>query len=83
MYLKGLKKQDIVKVGTSLGLDSVKLGDARAEEILNEMIHMWLIQQDYVIDVSGTPMLRSLIKALEDNDFKGHANAIKSNISEK
>ena len=79
-YLAGLTKQNIVDVGVQLGLDFTKLTDLNGSEIKNEMIRMWLNQQDYVSQKSGIPTWRSLIMALEKNGFNGNADKIKSGV---
>ncbi len=76
--LKDLGKPQIVKVGVSLGLYYENLYDLNSDDIPHNMVHMWLIKQDNVIKESGTPTWRSLIKALQDNDFNGNVHYIKT-----
>ena len=79
-YLTGLTKPNIIAVGVSLGLDYVKLSNLRGEEAVHQMLHMWLSQQDGVMATSGSPTLSSLMKALNDNGFKGHVHMIRSKL---
>ena len=79
-YLRGLTKPNIVVIGVSLGLDYVKLSNLRGEEVVHQMVHMWLNQQDDVIVTSGSPTMNSLMKALNDNGFKGHVNMIRNKL---
>ena len=80
--LRRLTKEEIVKVGTILGLNYGRLSDLPAEKFPHEMIQWWLEKRDYVMKISGTPTLRSLIKALEENGFDGHANKVKKYLPE-
>ena len=79
-YIDELKKHEVVKVGTSLGLDSRKLDDVGEEKIHETMISRWLGKQDYVMKISGTPTWRKLVKALEDNGFNGVAMSIEKKL---
>ena len=80
-YLKDLSLEDIVKVGTSLGLKYSKLCDLTADKIPHEMIGWWLGKRDNVMEISGTPTLRSLINALQENGFNGHVKDIEESTS--
>ena len=75
-YLKNLQKQDVINVGVSLGLDYGKLSDISADKIHLAMISSWLNKQDYVIENTGTPTLRTLISALKENELNGSAEEI-------
>ena len=75
-YLRHLNQEDVVKVGTSLGLNYSKLRDLTADKIPHEMVQWWLGKRDNVMEISGTPTLKSLVKALEENGFNGHAKSI-------
>ena len=77
-YLDDMKKEDIVKIGTSLGLDYNRLCGLTMEQTPHEMIQWWLGKRDNVMEISGTPMLKSLLIALEKNGLHGHANKIKA-----
>ena len=71
-----LRKQDYINVGVSLGLDYDKLSDVSADEIHLTMISWWLKKQDYVMTLTGTPTLRTLISALRENRLNGNAEEI-------
>lgn len=79
-FLAGLTKQNLIDVGVQLGLNYTNLTDLSGSEIKNELIRMWLNQQDYVSKTSGIPTWRSLIEALEENGFGGTADKIKTSI---
>ena len=66
-----------MKIGVSLGLDYSKLSDVSADKLPHEMIQWWLGKRDNVMENSGTPCLRSLISALEQNGFNGHVSNIR------
>ena len=65
-----------MKVGTSLGLNYSKLRDLSVDKIPHEMVQWWLGKRDNVMEISGSPTLKSLVKALEENGFNGHAKDI-------
>ena len=75
-YLKNLNLGDIVKVGTSLGLNYTELSGLIAVTAPHEMIRWWLQKRHDVMKISGTPSLRSLIGALRKNGLNGHAKII-------
>lgn len=75
-YLNDFKKEEIVNIGNSLGLDYVKLCNLTTNHS-REMILWWLEKRDNVMEISGTPTLKSLIDSLEQNGHIGHANKIK------
>lgn len=45
------------------------------------MIEWWLGKRDNVMDISGTPTLKSLVKALKENGLNGHAKIIEDDSS--
>lgn len=67
---------DIATIGTSLGLKFSKLSGLATDGLPHQMVDWWLKMKDDVLDVSGTPTLSSLIKALKENGFNGHAKNI-------
>ena len=75
-FLKDLRPLDITKIGTSLGLKYSKLSGLVADKLPHEMVEWWLNKGDNIIEVSGTPTYKSLIKALRENGFNGHAKNI-------
>lgn len=76
-YLNDIKKDELVAVGTSLGLSYCKLRDLAAEQFPYEMVLWWLQRKHKVQKVSGPPTLKSLIDALEEIGLSGHATKIK------
>ena len=75
-FLKDLTPEDIAKIGTSLGLEYCKLSGLLADKLPHQMVEWWLGKRDNVMEVSGTPTYKSLIDALRENGFNGHANNI-------
>ena len=71
IYLQGLQKQDIVDVGTSLGLDYAALLDLPASAAGTTMLCWWIEQRHHVMELSGMPMLMSLVKALKCHGLNG------------
>lgn len=72
-----------MKVGTSLGLDYRKLRDVTADKLPHEMVDWWIGKRYYVMEVSGTPRLQSLVNALKENGLNGNAEIIMKDINSK
>ena len=77
--LKNLGDDDLIGLGTALGLLFPNITKMKPD-LLNKMVHAWLIETDNVTRYSGTPSWKSLTKALEDIGQKGVASAIKKSM---
>ena len=80
-YLQNLGKDDIVKIGIKLGLNSIKLNDLDGNSFCHRMLEMWLSQQDYVKKISGKPTRQSLFCVLEKLGYHGNADLIKERLN--
>lgn len=72
--LKVLRKDQLIPLGTALGLDYNNLQSKEAENLLGDLISGWLNMEDYVKEA---PCWASLIKALEEEGQRGIAKKIK------
>lgn len=71
IYLQDLQKQDIVNIGTSLGLDYAALSDLPANAADTTMLCWWIEQRHHVMELSGVPTLMSLVEALRTCGLNG------------
>ena len=62
--LKVLKNEELIELGTALGLDYTNL--KRMKDLPGDMVHAWLNGMDYVLKKSGLPSWTSLVLALEN-----------------
>ena len=72
-YLDPIEKQDIIRLGTVLGLLYPKL--KKMDNLPDDMVYAWLLKQDNVLEI-GTPTWRTLISALRKVDQNGIASTI-------
>ena len=73
--LKPLNNEQLIELGTALGLDFVNL--KRMKDLPGDMVHAWLNGMDNVTEKSGWPSWTSLINALENISQGGVASIIR------
>ena len=75
--LKDLSNDELIELGTALGLPFSKLKRYSAESLCDDMVHAWLRKDDDVLEKSGEPSWESLATALEAIGIKGTAENIR------
>ena len=73
-YLQNLNEDHISTVGGALGVSYSKL--RKMTKYPDDMVAAWLMREDYVLNVSGEPTWRSLVKALRIIGQEGIAKDI-------
>lgn len=73
-YLSDLQTAQITRLGEALGLLYPTL--KKMERPLEDMVEAWLRKDDNVLKRSGSPSWKSLVKALEMNNYNGIAEII-------
>ena len=73
-HLKELENDQIIDVGTALGINHAKL--KRMRSLPGDMVAAWLRREDDVIEFSGNPTWKALTRALSDNGQTGLATKI-------
>lgn len=66
-HLKTLTNEELIGIGTSLGLRYTTLKKMKSDSLLHGMVHAWLRKDDEVTEVSGEPSWESLVIALKVN----------------
>ena len=73
-HLKELDNDQIVDVGSTLGINYVKV--TRMRSLPGDMVAAWLRREDDVLEISGDPTWKALTEALKDNGQTGLAMKI-------
>ena len=74
-YLKDLDDDDLIELGTALGLLFPNL--KKMKKLPQDMVQAWINKKDNVLKVSGVPSWNSLITALEKINQNGVAATLK------
>ena len=75
-YLTDLEPTQILRLGGALGLHYPNL--KKMQTPLEDMVEAWLRKDDSVLEKSGPPTWKSLVKALETTGNTGIAEKIKA-----
>ena len=73
-YLRELNNAQIIGVGSTLGINYVKL--TRMHNLPGDMVAAWLRREDNVVEFSGDPTWKALSEALKENGQTGMAMKI-------
>ena len=73
-YLRELNNDQIIGVGSTLGINYVKL--TRMHNLPGDMVAAWLRREDDIVEISGDPTWKALSEALKDNGQTGLAMKI-------
>ena len=80
-YLTDLEPAQILRLGGALGLHYPNL--KKMQTPLEDMVEAWLRKDDNVLERSGPPTWKSLVKALETIGNIGIADKIKEDMKLK
>ena len=80
-YLADLESAQILRLGGALGLHYPNL--KKMQTPLEDMVEAWLRKDDSVLERSGPPTWKNLVKALEMTGNAGIAEKIKEDMKLK